>query len=359
MPLSEINELIAQLLTLFWSAAAGNIQLSSTNARTSSGSTATLTDDTTCSTGGGGSTVDMQVSSSSTQTNQLGEQSEETIGLKMSSSEDMVIVHDMDTLLDNTAEEFPKVSLLDAATNSLCQTTSALRKEVKFFLPDHGRLSTGSNMSTGSVESSNTASTVNQLSPQHNYSGRGTDGELLFLQPGCCIRQKKEIRVKDVKIASKAIEIISCFVQYRKECLPDLMNMKLFNECILDTLTGSISSEIRTHMEKFLLKLVQTDANLKGQLLHVIVRARLPLWLNSTLTRSSNQRLIAQSTQYFQLRCSLLENLSLDDQSAFNIDLNKMISDELNWLSHFTPSKSLKHIDSVLLTGHLCLLKVS
>lgn len=134
--------------------------------------------------------------------------------------------------------------------------------------------------------------------------------------------------------------------------------MKLFNECILDTLTGSISSEIRTHMERFLLKLVQTDPSVKTQLMQVIIRARLPLWLNTTLTRSSNQRLIAQSTQYFQLRCSLMENLSLDEQSAYGIDLSKMINDELNWLAHFAPTKSLKHIDSVLLTGHLCLLKV-
>ena len=137
-----------------------------------------------------------------------------------------------------------------------------------------------------------------------------------------------------------------------------MMSMKLFNECILDTLTGSISPEVRTYMEKFLLKLIQTDAGFKNQLMNVIVRARLPLWLNSTLTRSSNQRLIAQSTQYFRLRCSLLENLTLDEQSVYGIDLAKMIGDELNWLSHFAPTKSLKHIDSVLLTGHLCLLKV-
>lgn len=133
--------------------------------------------------------------------------------------------------------------------------------------------------------------------------------------------------------------------------------MRLFNECILDTLTGSISSEIRTHMEKFLLKLIYIDSSVKSQLMGVIVRARLPLWLNSTLTRSSNQRLIAQSTQYFQFRCSLLENLSIEDQATYGIDLNKMITDELNWLSHFAPTKSLKHIDNVLLTGHLCLLK--
>lgn len=214
MPLSEINELISQLLTLFWSAAAGNIQLGSTCLKT--GSTATLTDDL--------SNIDMMQMSagdlnSATNTDASGQT------VKSSASVDMIVVHDMDTLLvlDSAGDEFPpKTNLLESATASLSQASSTSRKEVKFFLPDHGRLSTGSNMSTGSVESSNTASTVNQFSPQHGGSGPGSgssrsaDGDMLVLQPGCCIRQKKEIKVKDVKIAAKAIEIISCFVQYRK-----------------------------------------------------------------------------------------------------------------------------------------------
>lgn len=210
MPLNEINELIAQLLTLFWSAAAGNIQLSCISLKT--GSTATLIDEITSA-----SNPDMQQTSTAETTSTSSNSTDSTM-IKSSASEDMmVIVHDMDTLIDDTAAgEFPKVNLLDTATASLSQasSTSSSRKEVKFFLPEHGRLSTGSNMSTGSVESSNTASTVNQFSPQH--SGRSSaDGDMM-LQPGCCIRQKKEIKIKDVKIASKAIEIISCFVQYRK-----------------------------------------------------------------------------------------------------------------------------------------------
>lgn len=216
MPINEINELIAQLLTLFWSAAAGNIQLCNTTLK--SGSTATLTDEATP-----GSNPDMQTSSSelSTTAADSGDQTPGGRTVKSSVSEDMIVVHDMDTLLDTTTDEFPKVSLLDSATATLSQTSTAttsssLRKEVKFFLPEHGRLSTGSNMSTGSVESSNTTSTVNQLSPQHASGRGGSGGDGETLQSGCCIRQKKEIKVKDVKIAAKAIEIISCFVQYRK-----------------------------------------------------------------------------------------------------------------------------------------------
>lgn len=210
MPLHEINDLIGQLFTLFWSAAAGNIQMCSTTVRT--GSTATLTDELTSS-----SNPEMQTSETTigvTTTVSNDDPKVTTTKVKSSASEEMMIIHD----IDDAPEEFPKVSLLDTATTvTTSQSSSSSRvKEVKFFLPEHGaRLSTGSNMSTGSVESSNTASTVNQFSPQYG-SGRSSDADEFVLQPGCCIRQKKEIKIKDVKIASKAIEIISCFVQYRK-----------------------------------------------------------------------------------------------------------------------------------------------
>ena len=202
MPLQEINDLIGQLLILFWSAAAGNIQMSSTSVRTCS--TATLTDELTSSSNPEMQTSETTIGATTTVSNDDPKMT--TTMVKSNASEEMMIVHD----IDDAPEEFPKVSLLS-------QSSSSSRvKEVKFFLPERAaRLSTGSNMSTGSVESSNTASTVNQFSPQHG-SGRSYDADGFVLQPGCCIRQKKEIKIKDVKIASKAIEIISCFVQYRK-----------------------------------------------------------------------------------------------------------------------------------------------
>ena len=102
-------------------------------------------------------------------------------------------------------------------------------------------------MSTSSIDSSDTQSQLSQiqLSPS-SYSNA--------LHSGICIKQKS-ITIKDIKIASKAIEMISCFVQYRKDCLTNLLNMKLFNDCVIDVLTGSISTDIRIYMANFLLKL--------------------------------------------------------------------------------------------------------
>jgi hypothetical protein len=193
MPVSEITEIIVQLLTLFWSAAAGNIQLSSTSPKIISGSTATLTDDLSEPT-----MIVIQQSASSTSNSQMDK-----------SCEDMLL--ETDTTAD-TSKEAVENENDDLAKITDTASSFLLRKEVKFFLPDHSRLSTGSNMSTGSVESS--TSTVNQLSPSQPRGGCASgDGQL---QAGCCIRQKADIKIKDIKIASKAIEIISCFVQYRK-----------------------------------------------------------------------------------------------------------------------------------------------
>lgn len=192
MPVSEITEIIVQLLTLFWSAAAGNIQLSSTSPKIISGSTATLTDDLSEPT-----MIVIQQSASSTSNSQMDK-----------SCEDMLL----ETDITDTSKEAAENENDDLAKITDTASSFLLRKEVKFFLPDHSRLSTGSNMSTGSVESS--TSTVNQLSPSQPRGGCSNgDGQL---QAGCCIRQKADIKTKDIKIASKAIEIISCFVQYRK-----------------------------------------------------------------------------------------------------------------------------------------------
>jgi hypothetical protein len=158
--------------------------------------------------------------------------------------------------------------------------------------------------------------------------------------------------------------MVACFIELRKDCLNNLLAIKLFNDCVMDVLTGSISTEIRIYMEKFLRKLCQLEvqqqqkeqqqrSKCKDHLINLIIKARLPLWVNSSLSRSSTQRLILQSTQYFNLRAALLENMTIEEQSAYSINLNKMLNDEVNWLIYFSPTKSLKDIDNILLTGHL------
>ena len=260
-----MNEIISQLLTLIWSAAAGNIKLANNSNQT----------------------------------------------LKQSNSPEI-----------NENENSIKMN----------------NKEVKFVISDH-RLSTSSNMSTSSIDSSSET--------------QGT------LHIGVCMK-KSNISSKDIKIASKAIEMISCFVQNRKDCIAYILALPIFNECAIDILTGSPSNEIRSYMEKFLLKLSTietTTIKCKETLLSITIKARLPLWVNSSLVRGSAQRLISQSSQYFNLRCSLLENLTLVEQTAYSIDINKMLNDEINWLNCFTPTKHLKDIDNILLSGHLLLIK--
>lgn len=211
-------------------------------------------------------------------------------------------------------------------------------KEVKFFIPyedQNKRLSTGSDTSIS-----------------HH---QGT------LQPGVCLKKKSQISVKDVKIAYKSIELISCFLNYRKDCLQSLAKLKFFQDCLLDVLTGSISASIRTYTEQFLLKLYQIDAS-KEFLISLIIRARLPLWVNSSLTRSSSQRLITQSAQYFNLRCFILDYMTRAEQTQYGIDIGKMLSDEINWFNSFSPStasssSSSRTLDNCLLTGHLNLTK--
>lgn len=247
------------------------------------------------------------------------------------------------------------LSVDTSTTDTSANAGQKIQKEVKFFIPEKvaacNRLSTGSNMSTSSVES-----TDNQSSLNHSFSPSSYNANVGGLQNGICIKQTL-ITKKDIKIAAKAIEMITCFLQYRKDCISVLLNIKMFNECIIDVLTGSISSEIRGYMEKFLLKLsCQIDSpshKCKEHFINLIIKARLPLWINSSLSRASTQKLIIQSTQYFNLRSALLEHMTIEEQSLYSINLNKMLNDEVNWLIYFTPTKNLRDIDNILLTGHL------
>lgn len=122
MSLAEINDLIGQLLVLFWSAAAGNIQLNNFNASACSSniktiatseSTITLTDEDFI-----GGSMEIMSSTSMTQTNENeSDENEESIDQdttptilassltneKRSSDADMMVVHDMETTIEDNA----------------------------------------------------------------------------------------------------------------------------------------------------------------------------------------------------------------------------------------------------------------
>ncbi len=138
---------------------------------------------------------------------------------------------------------------------------SSQQKEVKFFIPDQ-RLSTGSNMSTSSIESisdNQSQSSYSQFSPIISSNPTGVNLTTnSMLQHGICIKQTL-VTVKEIKIASKAIEMITCFMQHRQDCIPHVLNTKMFNECVLDVLTGSVSADVRVYTQKFLYKLSQIE----------------------------------------------------------------------------------------------------
>ena len=64
---------------------------------------------------------------------------------------------------------------------------------------------------------------------------------------------------------------------------------------------------------------------------------------------------MCQCGQYFDLRCRLLQNMSLQEQEIIGNMAAGMVEDEITWLFNFSPCNSTS--DSILLTGHIKLLK--
>ena len=88
----------------------------------------------------------------------------------------------------------------------------------------------------------------------------------------------------------------------------------------------------------------------------ILLKARLPLWISSASTRSSNQKLLSQSIEYFDLRCYLTENLSQSMQTILHLNARQVLNNEFNWLSTYTvstASNELRTIDNILFMGHL------
>jgi ubiquitin carboxyl-terminal hydrolase 9/24 len=315
MSSSEVTDMLIQLLLICWASSAGNLQYAYMN-------TNILLNENNKS-------CSRTISNSSNGSKQQQQQQQQP-------NEDNTITKTTD---DSIAT--PKQS-----------------KEVKFCLQDH-RLSTGSNMSTSSMDSNE-----NHNQQQQQYSPLISSGQL---HSGICIKQTS-ISNKDIKIALKAIEMISCFLYHRKDAISSFLSLKIFSDCVIDVLTGSISNKIRVYMKKFLLKLGQLETSsglennessfkCKDFLINLIIKSRLPLWVNSSISRTSTQRLILQSTQYFSLRSKLFNSMTAQEQKTYSIDLKKMLNDESNWFLIFSPTKNLKNVDNILLAGHFSLTK--
>jgi hypothetical protein len=373
MSLHEIIEIIVQLLKIFWAAAAGNLNLNYNHS-------APIKILQPIYTNNSHNSCESLHSSSPNRNKTIQKLNNETTtataatineynDMKEDKEEDQlnqVVQFDLETNtprpMETTTATVNSEQIDDNMTNKYSGIAPGCSKEVKFLLISEHRLSTGSNISNSSMDSSDTQSqcSLSQQSISNTGSSHSIGGQL---HRGYCVKQdttNHKLTIKDIKIAAKAIEMVTCFIQYRKDCLPTLFNMKMFSECIIDVLTGSVSSEVRVYMEMFLLKLFRMmDYNFrcKDFLLNLILKAHIPLWSVSSMVRSSAQILISKSCQYFRLRSALLQNMTLDEQSAYQVDIQNMLSSECTWFLNFTTTRCLKHLDDILLIGHLCLTK--
>ncbi|CAL1529935.1 unnamed protein product [Lymnaea stagnalis] len=177
------------------------------------------------------------------------------------------------------------------------------------------------------------------------------------------------IPTQDANIAKEALEILITCLQLRKELLVSFYTLPYVSEFVLELLVGCPLANIRdvTLEQLFLLSKLELSNPEMGDavqtprqfILKLLLKAYLPFWVSSSNARGSTQKLLNQCSQYFELRCRLLENLSLLEQNGLGIDLESMLEDEIAWLSNFVPSRhaDLQQTDNTLLAGHLKLIR--
>ncbi|GFO40772.1 ubiquitin carboxyl-terminal hydrolase 24, partial [Plakobranchus ocellatus] len=204
-----------------------------------------------------------------------------------------------------------------------------------------------------------------------------SDSDCQSLHAGVCSHQVN-IPTKDSHIAREALEILVTCLQLRKELIASFYTLPCVADFILDLLVGCPIVDIREATLEQLVILSQlevpraddsegsssVDSAIAVQsprqfILQLLLKAFLPFWVTSTKSRGHTQRLLNQCSQYFELRCRLLEKMSLSEQRSLNIDLESMLEDELAWLSNFVTSRhsDLQQTDNTLLAGHLKLIR--
>uniref|UniRef100_A0A8D0DBN8 Ubiquitin carboxyl-terminal hydrolase 24 n=1 Tax=Sander lucioperca TaxID=283035 RepID=A0A8D0DBN8_SANLU len=187
------------------------------------------------------------------------------------------------------------------------------------------------------------------------------------LHAGICVRQQC-VSTKDTIIAREALSLLVTCLQLRCQQLSSFYNLPSVNDFIIDVLLGSPSGEIRRVACDQLYTLSQSDTSAFAEvqkpnlfLISVILTAQLPLWSPTSIMRGVNQRLLSQCTEYFDLRCQLLDDLTTSEMEVLKVSAATMLEDEISWLDNFEPSWSSEmetsEADNILLAGHLRLIK--
>ncbi|KAF2976666.1 hypothetical protein EK904_003280 [Melospiza melodia maxima] len=220
------------------------------------------------------------------------------------------------------------------------------------------------------IKESNTlfpAGIRNRLSSSGSNCSSGSEGEPTALHAGICVRQQS-VSTKDALIAGEALSLLVTCLQLRSQQLGSFYNLPCVADFIIDILLGSPSAEIRRVACDQLYTLSQTDTSAHPDvqkpnqfLLSVVLGAQLPLWSPTSIMRGINQRLLSQCTEYFDLRCQLLDDLTSSEMEQLKISPAAMLEDEITWLDNFEPNRTAEcetsEADNILLAGHLRLIK--
>lgn len=241
-------------------------------------------------------------------------------------------------LLEEVVDTLVRVAWA-AAAGQLRLTNSPLptREGTHFAVTTAGRRSRQS--STGSATSS------------------GSDGESsLGLHGGICVSQDTVDR-KDALLAQEALSFLFSCLELREDVSAWFCELPCVRDFVLDVLLGCGSEEVRCAARDGLHRLSRTvgQTPLRPFLLQLLLKAHLPLWVPSSYTRGSNQRLLGQCVEYFDLACRLLA----DSKGDAPVDVAQMLEDEIAWLHSFSPSDSPhdRSMDATLMTGHFHLVR--
>ncbi|KAM9530104.1 ubiquitin carboxyl-terminal hydrolase 24 isoform 1-T1 [Salvelinus alpinus] len=187
------------------------------------------------------------------------------------------------------------------------------------------------------------------------------------LHAGICVKQQS-VSIKDCIIAREALSLLVTCLQLRTQQLGSFYILPCVSDFIIDILLGSASGEIRRVACDQLYTLSQSDSSAFPEivkpnvfLLRVVLASQLPLWSPTSVMRGVNQRLLSQCTEYFDLRCQLLDDLTSSEMEVLSVSAVTMLEDEISWLDNFEPSWSSEmetsEADNILQAGHLRLIK--
>lgn len=188
---------------------------------------------------------------------------------------------------------------------------------------------------------------------------------------------RSKVNIGDAQIAAEAFDMLATCLQLRSQNIAAFYNLPFVTEFIVETLLGSVSSQVRKAACSQLIRLsrirtpsavrsLNLDGDINGSNTHtkhssrhmltkILLKAPVPLWMPSCKARGTSHALLGQCTEYFELRSYLLDGLTMREQEALGENSKLLLDDELTFLHNYATCGRLE--DCTLLAGHLRLVE--